>query len=109
MTTNLDGSTCYDFVIRNVRLLTTGKGTNSQLGRNRIFITFDQAPTDRPLDYGDLRMACIDTRYVNSAVKAPASGVVHLDDIQLVAPTQLNPATDCIDLTGQVTVGDGGT
>jgi hypothetical protein len=99
VTTQKDGSICYDFTIRNIQMLTTGKGTDAELGKNRIYVYFDQAPTDRPLDYGTMQVACIDTRYVNGIVKAPASGTISLDNTKLVPLAQL-AQQGCINLTG---------
>ena len=91
--------TCYSMVVRNIRLLTTGNGTDSLKGKNRVFIYFIEALKDRPQDYGSLRVACVDTRYVDGLFKSPASGKVVLTDKQFVAPTRLDPDKDCIDLT----------
>ena len=78
-----NGQICYDLTVRDVRLVTTGKGADGQvLGVNRIMVYFNEAPADRPLDFGSLRVACLDTRYVDGAVKAPPNGLVTLKDAQ---------------------------
>jgi len=100
--------TCYSMVVRNIRLLTTGNGTDAVKGKNRVFLYFIEALKDRPQDYGSLRVACVDTRYVDGLFKSPASGKLQLTDKQFVAPSRLNPDKDCIDLTAVVDTPDGG-
>ena len=109
-TTSQSGDrTCYDIAVHGIRLVTTGAGTDSLPGANRIFLYFIEALRDRPQDFGLLRAACIDTRFVDGAFKSPPSGVVALDDKQFVAASRLKPATDCIDLTAVGSGGSGGS
>ena len=95
--------------VHNVRLMSTGAGTESMVGRNRVMLFFDEALKDRPQDYGSLRVACIDARYVNGAFKSPASGKVALTDKQFVDPASFKPDRDCVNLTAPDQLSDGGS
>ena len=91
--------TCYDLTVRDIRLLTTGSGTGSLIGKNRVFLYFIEALKDRPQDFGALRVACVDARYVDGLFKSPPSGRVVLEDKQFVSPARFKPDSDCIDFT----------
>jgi hypothetical protein len=108
------GERCYHLDVRHIKLLTTGKGTQSPLGVNRVLLYFDEAPVGRVLDYGRVRVGCVNVRYVDGAVKSPSDGVVSVMDQCPPAPPppalpppcmDLKPAetfdqtTDCKDLT----------
>jgi len=73
------GERCYHLDVRHIKLLTTGKGT-ATLGVNRVLLYFDEAPVGRVLDYGNIRVACADVRFVDGAVKSPSDGVVPLSE-----------------------------
>ncbi|MCC6809081.1 MAG: VWA domain-containing protein [Deltaproteobacteria bacterium] len=94
--TRPDGRVCYHGEVRNIRLLTTGTGTDSPRGASRVFVSFIEAPTNRPLDFGEIRQACVDVRYVAGAVKSPASGVIDLKDENFKTPTALDVTRDCV-------------
>jgi hypothetical protein len=72
------GERCYHLDVRHIKLITTGKGTESHLGVNRVLFYFDEAPVGRVLDYGNVRVACADVRFVDGSVKSPSDGVVPL-------------------------------
>lgn len=93
------GQRCYDFNVRHIKLLTTGKGTGSRQGVNRVLFYFDEAPLGRVLDYGNIRVACVDVRYVDGAVKSPWNGVVALADADFIAAARFDQSTNCKDLT----------
>ena len=93
------GQRCYDLDVRHIKLLTTGKGTDSRLGVNRVLFYFDEAPVGRVLDYGSIRVACVDVRYVDGAVKSPWDGVVALTNADFIAAARFDQATNCKDLT----------
>jgi uncharacterized protein YegL len=76
--TNDTGERCYHLDVRHIKLLTTGTGTDSRMGVNRVLVYFDEAPVGRVLDYGRVRVACVDVRYVDGALKSPSVGVVAL-------------------------------
>jgi hypothetical protein len=85
--TKVTGERCYHLDVRHIKLLTTGRGTNAltagndpnaKLGVNRVLLYFDEAPVGRVLDYGNVRVACADVRFVDGAVKSPSDGVVPL-------------------------------
>jgi len=92
--TRPDGSVCYKAEVRNIRLLTTGTGTDSPRGASRLFVSFIEAPTDEPLDFGKMRQACADVRFVAGAVKSPASGIIELTDDNF--KVTLDPTRDCV-------------
>ena len=93
------GQRCYDLDVRHIKLLTTGKGTGARQGVNRVLLYFDEAPVGRVLDYGNIRVACVDVRYVDGAVKSPWNGVVALQDADFVPAARFNQDKDCRDLT----------
>jgi hypothetical protein len=99
--TRPDGRVCYHGEVKNIHLLTTGTGTDSPRGASRVFLQFIEAPTNRPLDFGAIREACVDVRYVAGAVKAPASGIVDLTDDNFKNPTALDLTRDCVNAAGQ--------
>jgi hypothetical protein len=93
------GQRCYNLDVRHIKLLTTGKGTGARQGVNRVLLYFDEAPVGRVLDYGNIRVACVDVRYVDGAVKSPSDGVVSLQDADFVPAARFNQDKDCRDLT----------
>jgi hypothetical protein len=70
------GQQCFDIDVRHIKLLTTGKGTDARLGVNRVVLYFDEAPLDRARDPGNVRIACVDVRYVDNVLKSPSDGLV---------------------------------
>jgi hypothetical protein len=94
-----DGRTCYDFTVRNVRLLTTGAGTQSTRGENKIHVYFIEAPLDHPADFGNLHVGCVRARYVDGVLKSPPTGEVHLSEDRFKVAGRFSDATDCVDLT----------
>jgi hypothetical protein len=95
-----DGSTCYDVTIRNVTLVASGQGTQSPRGDNRVLVYFVESPTDAPLDFGVLKMACVDARYIEGALKEPASGNITLSSDNFVDARAFNAARDCVQAPG---------
>ena len=93
------GQRCYNLDVRHIKLLTTGKGTGARQGVNRVLLYFDEAPVGRVLDYGNIRVACVDVRYVDGAVKSPWNGVVALQDADFVPAARFKQDKDCRDLT----------
>ena len=93
------GERCYHLDVRHIKLLTTGKGTGAPQGVNRVLLYFDEAPVGRVLDYGNIRVACVDVRYVDGAVKSPWNGVVALQDADFVPAARFKQDKDCRDLT----------
>jgi von Willebrand factor type A domain/Bacterial TSP3 repeat len=94
--TRPDGSNCYHGEVQNIRLLTTGTGTDSPRGVSRLMVSFVEAPNDRPLDFGEQRVACAEVRYIAGAVKAPASGIIELKDENFKTPSSFDAARDCV-------------
>lgn len=93
------GERCYHLDVRHIKLITTGKGTESHLGVNRVLFYFDEAPVGRVLDYGNVRVTCVDVRYVDGAVKSPWDGVVALADADFIPAERFDQAKHCKDLT----------
>jgi hypothetical protein len=104
-----DGRSCFTLDVRHITLLTTGKGTQARLGVNRIMFYFDEAPVDRALDHGQIRIACVDVRYVDGALKSPAGGLVSLAESDFIAAKRFDPSQHCKDLTSIPMVFDAGT
>ena len=100
-----DGRTCYDVTIRNVTLMSSGQGTQSPRGDNRVLVYFVEAPTDLPLDFGTLKIACVDARYVDGQLKQPASGKISLSTDNFVDATAFVAARDCIKAAGASAAG----
>jgi hypothetical protein len=103
------GQRCYNLDVRHIKLLTTGKGTGARQGVNRVLLYFDEAPVGRVLDYGNIRVACVDVRYVDGAVKSPWNGVVALQDADFVPAARFKQDKDCRDLTSLPPPTDAGT
>jgi len=73
-----DRKKCYDFTVRNVRLVTTkGAGAGTQ-GVNEILVYFGEGPSDDPRDFGNFKAACVRAQYVEPSFKDPADGQVAL-------------------------------
>ncbi len=94
-----DGRQCFDLDVRHIKLMTTGKGTTSRLGVNRVLLYFDEAPLDRALDYGRVRIACVDVLYIDGAVKSPWDGLVSLAEADFIAAETFDARKHCKDLT----------
>ncbi|MBW2732233.1 MAG: VWA domain-containing protein [Deltaproteobacteria bacterium] len=82
---------CYDFNVRNIRLVTTketlGAGT---LGYNEILVYFGEGPADDPRDYGSFRAACVRAQYVEPSYKYPASGSITLTPANFLPLAELS-------------------
>jgi hypothetical protein len=94
-----DGKQCFELDVRHIKLMTTGKGTEARLGLNRVLLYFDEAPLDRALDFGRIRIACVDVRYVDGAVKSPWDGQVPLTEEDFIPAETFDQARHCKDLT----------
>ena len=97
--TKTTGEQCFQLDVRHIKLLTTGKGTESRLGLNRVLFYFDEAPVDRALDYGRMRVACVDVRYVDGALKSPSDGLVSFSETDFKPAETFDQRKDCKDLT----------
>ena len=109
--TSTIGYQCFHLDVRHIKLLTTGKGTDSRLGVNRVLLYFDEAPIDRALDPGRVRVACVDVRYVDGVLKSPSDGLVSFskEDFKPAGRTAakqgelpFDPMKDCVDKTSEV-------
>jgi hypothetical protein len=106
--TRATGESCFKLDVRHIKLLTTGKGTESRLGVNRVMLYFDEAPLGRALDYGRIRVACVDVRFMDGAVKSPWDGQVALKEADYVAAEQFDAKKHCKDLTNLSMPSDSG-
>ena len=97
--TTTTGDECFQLDVRHIKLLTTGKGTESRLGLNRVLLYFDEAPVDRALDFGRVRVACVDVRYVDGVLKSPPDGLVSFSaaDFKPTTPDPANPNEETFD------------
>jgi len=93
------GESCYQLDVRHIKLLTTGKGMRLPtsntgptpgLGINRILLYFTEVPVGRTSDPGQVRVACVDVRYLDGAVKSPMDGQVAVK--MLLDEKNLQPA-----------------
>jgi hypothetical protein len=87
--------------VRHIKLLTTGKGTSSRLGVNRVLLYFDEAPVDRALDPGRVRVACVDVRYVDGVLKSPSDGLVSFHETDFWPAETFDQRKDCVDKTSE--------
>jgi len=105
-------STCYQFDVQHMRLLTTGKTPIGPQGGNRIYYDIYATAADTPTNLATVRRACADVLYVNGTLKLPLSGVVDFVDSDFVDIAQFDPTMNCKDLTAGYKVdggsGDGG-
>jgi hypothetical protein len=97
--TKVTGDQCFQIDVRHIKLMTTGKGTDARLGLNRVLLYFDEAPVDRALDYGRVRIACVDVRYLDGALKSPADGLVSFTEADFVPAETFDQRKHCKDLT----------
>jgi hypothetical protein len=97
--TKSTGEECFQLDVRHIKLLTTGKATSSRLGQNRVLLYFDEAPLNRSLDYGRVRVACVDVRYVDGVVKSPWNGQVALAETDFIPAETFEQSKHCKDLT----------
>ncbi|MCA9671012.1 MAG: VWA domain-containing protein [Myxococcales bacterium] len=76
---------CFDLEVRGIRLRPTASGAD-----NHILVTFGEAPSDVPQDYGNFKIAC---------VRARASGKVTLEDKDFVSAAKrgATPGESCKD------------
>ncbi len=75
---------CYDFLISNVKLVTTDRATG-QVGFNYITVTFGEAPeTGVQRDYGNWRQACVMAQFAPPSVRVPQGPEVDLQDSDFV-------------------------
>jgi hypothetical protein len=106
--TKTTGEACFQIDVRHITLLTTGKGTSSRSGANRVLLYFTEAPLDRALDHGHVRIACADVRYVDGVLKTPISGVVPFAEADFKEAMAFDPSRDCKVLAENRDAGAGG-
>jgi hypothetical protein len=85
---NADGSTCYDFTVSNVQMVTPPSNTGQE-GYNLFKIYFAEAPeSGYASDYGVWRTACAWTQY-DPPVRNPVGPELTFTDSNFVAPFKL--------------------
>ena len=95
----VDGKHCYDFNIKNIRLVETlNKPFHNGLGLNRIYIYINEKPMDDSISSGFFKIACIDTRYIAPDYKIPFDGLVELTNNDFVYPDELIECKDTMNL-----------
>jgi hypothetical protein len=92
-------STCYQFDVQHMRLLTTGRTAIGAQGGNRIYYDVYETSADTPTNLATVRRACADVLFVNGTLKLPLSGVVDFADSDFVDITSFDPTKNCKDLT----------
>jgi hypothetical protein len=92
-------STCYQFDVQHMRLLTTGKTSIGAQGGNRIYFDTYETAADTPTNLATVRRACADVLFVNGTLKLPLSGVVDFGDLDFVDLANFDPTKNCKDLT----------
>jgi hypothetical protein len=93
-----ESTTCYDFSIDNIRLLTTEAVPGDVRGWNRVYLYIDQVPFDDFSDYGTFRMACVMARFLDdSDILEPADALIEVTDLTFKKPVgdQCIVDTDC--------------
>jgi hypothetical protein len=88
-----DRKKCYDFNVRQVRLITTAKKQGIETaGYNDLMVYFGEGPSDDPTDYGEWKAACVRAQYVKPNYKNPASGSITLKDSDFMTLPKLAKA-----------------
>jgi hypothetical protein len=64
-----------------------------------VLLYFDEAPIDRALDFGRVRIACVDVRYVDAALKSPSNGLVSFAETDFVPAEAFDQRKHCKDLS----------
>jgi hypothetical protein len=90
----LDGTNCYTFDVKNVKLHTTRASNAERRGKNRIWLDFLEGPRNDPRDFGKAHHACVDVRYVAPDLKDPPDGRIELTAKDFFEPT--DPAIECV-------------
>lgn len=88
-----EGRSCYRYTIDGVRLITTRGAVPATRGLNRIELGFLEGPPDDPRDFGALRVACVEARFVAPDLKDPPNGRVELVEADFFAPG--DPSITC--------------
>ncbi len=81
-TTLVEGTSCFDFSVDNVRLVQTEATATTAKGDNLLCLFVVQTSVDDPRGIPTVARACVNANYVetaNGSVKSPSNGLLHID------------------------------
>lgn len=92
-----DGSTCYDFTVSNVKLVTPPSRAGVQQGYNLFKVWFATAPRSGvATDFGEWTAACVWAQYDPPRVRVPATPDIALSRNNFLPPTRISRQADYI-------------
>jgi hypothetical protein len=90
-----NGSTCYDFSVSNLQLVTPPNRSGVQQGYNLFKVWFAEAPESGvATDYGVWRTACAWAQYAPPSVRVPLGPELTLENTDFRRPDLLNEASE---------------
>jgi hypothetical protein len=88
-----NGSTCYDFTVSNLQLVTPPNRSGVQQGYNLFKVWFSEAPESGvATDYGRWRTACAWAQYAPPTLRVPLGPELVLENDDFRRPPQLSTA-----------------
>jgi hypothetical protein len=98
---NTDGSTCYNFRVSNLQMVTPPNIAGRQQGYNLFKVWFAESPESGvATDYGVWRTACAWAQYAPPSVRVPVGPELVLRDRDFLDPVDLNEMSeyrsDCV-------------
>lgn len=92
---NSDGSTCYDFRVSNLQLVTPPNISGRQQGFNLFKVWFAESPESGvATDYGVWRTACAWAQYAPPSLRVPVGPELVLRNSNFVDPVNLNEMSE---------------
>ncbi len=92
-----NGSTCYDFTISNLQMVTPPNRSGQQQGYNLFKVWFAEAPESGvATDYGVWKTACAWAQYAPPSLRVPLGPELTLGNADFRRPDRLVVATDCV-------------
>ncbi len=90
-----NGSTCYDFSVSNLQLVTPPSSSSAQQGFNLFKVWFAEAPESGvATDYGVWKTACAWAQYAPPSVRVPPGVALDLANNNFHPPQNLNEASE---------------
>jgi hypothetical protein len=90
-----NGSTCYDFSVSNLQMVTPPNRSGVQQGYNLFKVWFAEAPESGvSTDYGVWRAACAWSQYAPPSLRVPLGPELTLADGNFRRPSDLNDASE---------------
>jgi hypothetical protein len=90
-----NGTTCYDFTVSNLTLVTPPKRAGLRQGFNLYKLYFGESPESGvATDYGVWRAACAWAQYDPPSIRDPLGPELTLQDSNFVQPDQVNSEAD---------------